>query len=183
MLSITIPKTRLYNEESMEFFYLPEQTIRLEHSLLSIRRWESKWHKSYLQAAATGLTIEENLDYIRCMCLDQNVDPKTLRRLTKKNFEDIVAYINDPMTATTFRETGNTSRKQQTITAELLYCNMIECGIPLECEKWHLNQLLTLIRVCSIRNSAQTKKRSPTETAAMYKALNEARRKKTGSRG
>lgn len=180
MLTITIPKLRLYNETTKEFTFLSEITLKLEHSLLSVRRWESKWHKSYMSASNSGMTMEENLDYVRCMCLDQNVDIKSLRRLTKKNYEEIIDYINQPMTATTFRETKQHG-PQRTVTAEIIYHLMLQYGIPFECEKWHLNQLLTLIRVCSAKNS--TKKQSDAETAAMYRALSEARRKKTGSHG
>jgi hypothetical protein len=180
MLSIVIPKLRLYDENAEEFVYLPEVALKLEHSLLSVRRWESKWQKSYINTAGTGMTLEENMDYVRCMCLDQNVDVKLLRRLTRKNYEDIQTYINLPMTATTFRETKQRG-SQKTITAEIIYYMMLQYGIPFECEKWHLNQLFTLIRVCSVRNS--TKKQSDAETAAMYRALSEARRKKTGSHG
>ena len=181
MLSLTIPPLKLYDEEKKEFFHLPEVTVKLEHSLLSVRRWESKWHKSYLTSSASGLTVPEALDYVRCMCLDQSIDPQLFNRLSKKNYEDVIAYINDPMTATTFRETKQHG-PNKVLTAEVIYGLMVECGIPFETEKWHLNQLLTLIRVCTNRGTV-SKKQSKAETAAMYSALNKARRKKTGSRG
>lgn len=181
MLSLTIPPLRLFHEENNTFDYFPEVTVKLEHSLLSVRRWESKWHKSYLSTASSGMTIPEALDYARCMCLDQSIDPKVFDRLTKKNYETIMAYINDPMTATTFRENKQRG-PQKILTAEVIYGIMVENGIPFECEKWHLNQLFTLIRVCTSRGVAG-KKQSKAETAAMYSMLNQARRKRTGSRG
>lgn len=180
MLVLTIPKLRLYNETTEEFMYLPEVQLKLEHSLLSVHRWESKWHKSYLSTSSSGMTLEENMDYVRCMSLDSNIDPKLLRRLTRKNYDDILAYINEPMTATTFRQVKQHGPEKK-ITAELIYYMMLQHGIPFECEKWHLNQLLTLIRVCNEKGS--TKKQSEAETAAMYRAISEARRKKTGSHG
>lgn len=181
MLSLTIPVLRTYNEDTGEFVYLPEVTLKLEHSLLSIRRWESKWHKSYLSTSATGLTVPEALDYVRCMSLDQSIDPNAVNRLTRKNYEDVMAYINDPMTATTFRETKQRG-PNKVLTAEVIYGIMVENGIPFECEKWHLNQLLTLIRVCANRGVAG-KKQSKAEIAAMYSQMNQARRKRTGSKG
>lgn len=181
MLTITIPGLRTFNEDTMEFTSYSPITLKLEHSLLSVRRWESKWHKSYFTAAATGMTIEENVDYVRCMCLDQSISDDIFRRLTRKNFETILAYLNEPMTATVVREPKRHGRKQ-TITAEVIYQIMIEHGIPFECEKWHLNQLLTLIKVCNVKGTVG-KKQSADELAAMYKSINAARRQKTGSRG
>lgn len=181
MLSITIPSARFYNEDTGEFIYKSAVTLKLEHSLLSVRRWESKWHKSFLDISSKGMTMEENMDYIRCMSIDQNVEAETIQRMTRKNYEDIIAYMNDPMTATTVKDIKNRG-PQKIITAEVLYAIMIEHGIPFECEKWHLNQLLMLIRVCSARNTP-AKKQSKAETAAYYDALNNARRKMTGSRG
>lgn len=180
MLTIVIPPLRMYNEVTKEFTYLPEVSLKLEHSLLSIRRWESKWQKSYMSSSSEGMSIEENLDYIRCMSIDQNIDTKVLYRLTKRNYEDILAYVNSPMTATTFRNVKQHG-PQKKVTAEIIYYLMLQYGIPFECEKWHLNQLLTLIRVCGEKGA--TKKQTAAETAAMYRALSETRRKRTGSHG
>ena len=181
MICIKIPKTRYYNEDTKEFYYLPEVVLKLEHSLMSVRRWESRWKKSFFEAIGGSMTGKERIDYVRCMCLDQMVDENVFKRLTRKNMDDIVAYINDPMTATTIKE-SNQGGTKRIITAELLYYSMIEYGIPFECEKWHLNQLLTLIKVCGTKNTPR-KKQTSAEIAAMYSAISASRRKRTGSKG
>lgn len=178
MLMITIPARRFFIEQTEEYLYMPPRTLKLEHSLLSISKWESKWHKSYL--SSTEFTPEESMDYVRCMSLDTNVTPEVLKQLTKENYEEIRAYIENPMTATTFSDKDK-SKKREIITSEVIYWMMIENGIPFECEKWHINRLFTLIKVCAVKHT--TNKKTKAETAAMYRALSEARRKKTGSHG
>lgn len=181
MLQITIPAERGFDETTEEFVLFPEVTVRLEHSLISIQKWESKWHKSYLNNKA--FTTEEQLDYIRCMSLDPNFDIAILKRFRISDYEKIRDYITNPMTATVIhrhKEQGNYS--SQFVTAELIYYWMTEFGIPFECNKWHINQLLTLIEVCSIKQTPG-KKMNKREAAAMRAAANESRRKKLGSRG
>ncbi|MGB4293547.1 MAG: hypothetical protein WBJ37_11785, partial [Bacteroidales bacterium] len=148
MLQITIPAVELWDERKQEFVTTKEQTLQLEHSLVSISKWESKWCKPFLSKQEK--TSEETLDYIKCMTITQNVDPEVYNYLTNKNIEEINNYINAPMTATYFSDekTSKTSREQ--VTAELIYYWMIALNIPFECQKWHLNRLLTLIKVCSI---------------------------------
>lgn len=172
---ITIPRREFFNEQTCEFVYTDEQTLTLEHSLVSISKWESKWKKSYITEGPA--TLEEELDYIRCMTITQNVNEKTYYNLTQENLEEIKAYIEDPMTATTFREEKQAFKKEK-ITSEIIYHWMITYDIPFECQKWHLNRLLTLIRVRAIQN-APSKKMSMEER----KALNEMRRKSRGTRG
>lgn len=180
MLTITIPARRFFVEETEEYLYMPSRTLRLEHSLLSVSKWESKWHKSYW--SSTDFTPEESMDYVRCMSLDPGITEDVIKQLTKKNYEEIRAYIEDPMTATTFGgDSDKRPRKKEIITSEVVYWMMIENDIPFECEKWHLNRLFTLIRVCNAKHTVN--KRSKAETAAMYRALSESRRKKTGSHG
>lgn len=178
MIPIHLPACRAFDERTEEFVDYPAVTLKLEHSLISIQRWESKWHKSYL--SSQGFTPEELLDYIRCMSLDQNVDVTTLQRLTKDDVLKIRAYMDNPMTATTFGKSGQKG-KSQIITAEIVYFWMTSFGIPFECAKWHINQLLTLIQVCSIKNSP--KKGGKKQTAAERAALNKARRARMGSSG
>ncbi len=178
MLTITIPEQELFNEATNEFVSIKSKTIQLEHSLVSISKWESKWNKPFL--SKDEKTIEQTLDYIQCMTITQNIDPMVYRFLTDENIRDINDYIDAPMTATTFSDKGSTSR--EIITSEVIYYWMISLNIPMECQKWHLNRLLTLIRVCNVKN-APAKKMSRKEIMNRNAALNAARRKKLNSKG
>ena len=178
MLTITIPEQELFNELTNEFVRTKAHTIQLEHSLVSLSKWESKWNKPFL--SKDEKTIEQTLDYIQCMTITQNIDPMVYRFLTDENIRDINDYIDAPMTATTFSDKGSTSR--EIITSEIIYYWMISLNIPMECQKWHLNRLLTLIRVCNVKN-APAKKMSRKEVMNRNAALNAARRKKLNSKG
>lgn len=179
MLKITIPARELYDEVKNEFIYTKEYHLQLEHSLVSLSKWESKWHKSFLDTK--DKTVAETADYIRCMTLTQNVDPIAYNLLTDNIIDQVNEYINAPMTATTFNhENGPASR--QIITSEIIYYWMIALNIPFECQKWHLNRLLTLINVCSIKNSPG-KKMSKRDVMSRNRELNAARRKKLNTKG
>jgi len=180
MLQITIPAVELWDERKQEFVITKEQTLQLEHSLVSISKWESKWCKPFLSKQEK--TSEETLDYIKCMTITQNVDPEVYNYLTIGNINEINEYIEAPMTATYFSDekTNKTSREQ--VTAELIYYWMIAFNIPFECQKWHLNRLLTLIKVCNIKNQPP-KKRSKKEIMSRNAALNAARRKRLNTSG
>ena len=180
MLQITIPAVELWDERKQEFVTTKEQTLSLEHSLVSISKWESKWCKPFLTKQEK--TFEETLDYIKCMTLTQNVDPEVYNYLTNENIKEINEYIGAPMTATYFSDekTSKTSREQ--VTAELIYYWMIAFNIPFECQKWHLNRLLTLIKVCNIKNQPP-KKRSKKDIMSRNAALNAARRKQLNTKG
>lgn len=181
MLYITVPAVQGYDESKNEFVTLAEeQTLELEHSLFSISKWEAKWRKSFL--AKADKTPEESLDYIKCMTLTPNVDPKVYNRLTEANVEEISNYIREPMTATYFSEDKSKKNSREVITAEIIYYWMIAAQIPSEYQYWHLNRLITLIRVCSIKNSPP-KKRSANDLRSQYAALNAARRQQLGTRG
>lgn len=169
-----------WDERTEEFIPAKTVTLQLEHSLVSLKKWESKWKRSFL-SSRQGLTIEETIDYIRCMTLTQNVKPEVYQRLSQKNINDVNNYIMDSMTATTFSDKGKKGRNE-IITAELIYYWMISLSIPMECQKWHLNQLLTLIRVCSAKN-APASKTSKADLASQYAAMNAARRKQLNSKG
>ena len=180
MLRITIPAVEQWDEVKQEFIYTKEQTLSLEHSLVSLSKWESKWCKPFLTKQEK--TFEETLDYIKCMTITQNVDPEVYNYLTNENIKEINEYIGAPMTATYFSDekTSKTSREQ--VTAELIYYWMIALNIPFECQKWHLNRLLTLIKVCSIKNQPP-KKRSKKDIMSRNAALNAARRKQLNTKG
>lgn len=181
MLVITIPAIEGFDDEKQEFIPLvKEQTLQLEHSLVSLSKWESKWHKAFLSKEEKS--VEETMDYIKCMTITQNVNPEVYDRLSRSNIDDINDYIAAPMTATTFHEDSQKGRSTEIVTAELIYYWMISLNIPMECQKWHLNRLLTLIRVCNIKNTPP-KKRSKKDVASQYAALNAARRKQLNSKG
>lgn len=156
------------------------QTVELEHSLLSIAKWESKWHKPYLSMEAK--TEEESLDYIRCMCLTRNVDPTVFRALTRENVKAISDYIADPMTATTFNRKDK-RRSREIITNELVYFWMANFSIPFDpCQKWHFNRLMTLIEIAAIKNEPP-KKMGTRDILKQNAMLNAQRRAKLGTRG
>lgn len=180
MLRITVPAAEYFDESRQMFIQKKEQTLQLEHSLVSLSKWEAKWKKAFL--GKEEKTLEETLDYIRCMTITQNVDPEVYTRLTNANIKEINEYIGDPMTATTFRKDNPGHPSRETITSELVYYWMIVNNIPPEYQKWHLNRLLTLIRVCTIKNTPP-KKRGKSEIMRQNAALNAARRKKLGTTG
>ena len=171
----------MFDEETCKRIRTKDVTLQLEHSLVSISKWESKWKVHYINN--DKITEEMSLDYVRCMTVSQNVDPKVYARLTADNMRDIVEYINNPMTATTFRKTTEQGNSHSVITSEIIYYWMVSLGIPFDpCQKWHLNRLLTLIRVCD-EKSAPRKKMGRKEEAAQRRSLNAARRARMHSRG
>lgn len=172
MLSIYIPESEFYDNSISEFVTIPSRTLELEHSLVAISKWESKWNKAFLGPANKAET--EILDYIRCMSKD-NIDELTIRHLSNKDIISIQEYIKAPMTATTINNTsGKPSR--DVVTSELIYYWMISFNIPFECQYWHLNRLLTLINVCNVKN-APSKKMSKKDTMRSNAELNAARKK------
>ena len=179
MLRLIIPGLEYYDEVKNEFVYYDEQVLQLEHSLVSISKWESKWCKPFLDNK--DKSVEEIIDYIKCMTITQNVKPEVYNRLTEKNIIEINDYIDHPMTATTFNDMSRPGSRE-IITSEVIYYWMITFNIPFECQKWHLNRLLTLIKVCNIKNNPP-KKMSKQEILNRNKALNEARKKELKSRG
>lgn len=177
MLVLTTKGCRFFDESTDTFITVKPQRLELEHSLVSLSKWESKWHVPFLDN--DKLTPEQLIDYIRCMTITKNVDPLVYQMLTKDDICSIKEYIDDPMTATWFAEDANKNKanpryKKEVITSELLYYAMIALQIPVEFEKWHLNRLITLIRVCKIKNEPK-KKMSKHELMSRNMALNEAR--------
>lgn len=180
MLQITVPATEHWDEDKEEYVYTKEQTLCLEHSLVSLSKWESKWRKAFLSKKEK--TREETLDYIKCMTLTKNVDPNVYERLTPGNIDDIYEYINAPMTATYFTEDKNGKQNREVITSEIIYHWMIALQIPFECQKWHLNKLVTQIRVCSIKNTPP-KKMSMKDRINQNAAMNAARKRQLNTKG
>lgn len=181
MLQIEVPSSERYDEANNEFITIEAQTLQLEHSLVSLSKWESKWRKSFMEKFKKS-SHEEVVDYIKCMTLTENVNPNVYDGLTQQNIDDIVAYINDPMTATTIRERASSRGGREIVTAELIYFWMLDNNIPFECRYWHLNQLLTLVRVCNAKRHPP-KAPGKREMAAERAALNAARLKQFNTTG
>lgn len=180
MYKFSIPDSEYYDEQTERFIQVKAQTICLEHSLVSISKWESKWKKPFVTEKEK--TMEELRDYIRCMTLTQNVDPNVYKCLGMDVIQDILAYIEDPMTATTFSNNKKEAKKGEFITSELVYYWMTALNIPMECQKWHFNRLMTLIRIAGEKNQPP-KKMSKNEILSRNKALNAQRRAKLHSKG
>ena len=181
MLTITVPiSPEGWDEAKQEFVESKTQILQLEHSLVSISKWESKWQRPFL--AKKEMTEEETLDYIKCMTLNKNLDPDVYNHLTMENIKAITDYISNPMTATTFSKDEKNVNNREIVTSELIYYWMIASNIPLECQKWHLNRLITLIRVCSVKN-APPKKRSKRDIMSRNAALNASRRRQLNTKG
>lgn len=186
MLTIEIPTEEFFLPERNEFVEIKGRTLQLEHSLISISKWESRWKKAFLKKDPER-TDEQSRDYVRCMTLTQNVDPRVYMNLSLENSRRINEYINDPMTATVISkmEQANTGINRDTITSDLIYYWMVALQIPFECQKWHLNRLLTLIEVCNVKNSAPQPltKQQKRAQAAHWSSINASRRAKLHSKG
>lgn len=170
-LTITIPASDdIWDSEREMFVSVKEQTLVLEHSLISVSKWESKWKKSFVDTE--NKTMEEIMSYVKCMTIN-HVDDKIYNLLTLEHYKQIEEYIADTMTATTFSNLRHQGKKE-IVTAELIYYSMIEYGIPWEFERWHFNRLMALIQVCAIKDGGGGKM-SRTEAAAFQKAVNESR--------
>lgn len=188
MLKLTIPGREFYNEITEEFQTVKPTTIVLEHSLVAIAKWEAIYHRSFISDKQPK-NAEETLAYIKCMTITQNVDPEAYYGLTANELDLVNKYIANPMTATKFMEVKHKPRQPKTssesITSELIYYWMIAHNIPFECQKWHIERLLTLIRVCSVKTAASNKKgaMSKSEIAARHRSINAQRRAEAAKRG
>lgn len=182
MLRIKIKPKEFWDEENQEFVMNNhEQVLQLEHSLVSISKWESKWCVPFLGKKGDVKSPKQTLDYIKCMTITQNVKDEVYENLSSSDITVINDYISQPMTATTFNELNNGTSKE-IITSELIYYWMISLNIPMECQRWHINRLLTLIRVCNIKNGP-AKKMNKKEIASKYASLNAVRRQQLKSKG
>ena len=155
MLTLTVPGGELYDEQQNMFIYIKGCTIVLEHSLVSLSKWESKWHKPFISEVEK--TTEEVIDYIKCMTITQNVDPEIYKYMDNTILQKVNDYIDNPMTATTISSVKGGVARKEVITSEIIYYQMIAYNIPFECQKWHLNRLLTLINVCNVKNNPDNK--------------------------
>ena len=175
MKTITIPGQELHDPVTDIFYTTKDVTITIEHSLVSLSKWESKWKKPLL--ATKDMTRPMFEDYVRCMTVTQNVDPLVYKCLTTSQINEIQEYMADPMTATIVKSDKKTGGRNRFMTSELIYAYMAILRIPYECQKWHLNRLLTLIQVVSIEQEPK-KKMSKADTMSRHRSLNAARRAK-----
>lgn len=182
MLEVNIPEVKFVVDETNEIINIPKTHLTLEHSLISVRKWESKWKRPFLEKR--DKTPEELIDYIRCMTVNSNVNPLVYNHLTNKNLLEITKYIEDPMTATviTRSKKEGAAPKKEIVTAEVVYYWMFTLGIPIELERWHFNQLIMLIEVFGELNKPK-KKRGRIDTIKDWARLNEERRKAMKSKG
>ena len=180
MLTLIIPPIELFDEETSRFIKVKGTTLQLEHSLVSVSKWEAKHHKIFLDDSYKK-SNDEIIDYIKCMTLTQNVDPLVYVSLNQKAINDIQEYIQNPMTATHFnedniRKTAKKGPKQdEKMSSEMIYYYMVAAQIPFECQKWHLNRLLVLLRICGLKNQ-DPKKMSKSDLNSRYRSINAARR-------
>lgn len=183
MLKIVVPEGEFFNELKQEFVYTKKTTLQLEHSLVSVSKWEATWKKPFIvyDQSQQNMTQEMVMDYIKEMTVTQNVDPNVYYALTQKNLQDIIDYIQENRTATWFgNKPGAGKRDTRPLTSERIYYFMVHYSIPFECQKWHLSRLMTLIRVCQEEEAAQNKKgQSPRDAAMARHSLMTARRAKS----
>jgi len=181
MLTIIVPSVEYYDEIKEEFVPVTkEQTLKLEHSLLSLYEWESKWNKAWYSRQEK--TVDETTDYIRCMTLNQDVDPKVYDNLSTDNINQVKKYLEAPLTAIHFPKDKLGGSNNETITNELIYYWMVALNIPFTCEKWHLNHLFNLVRVCNLK-AKPPKKGNQRDSMSRNAALNAARRKQYNTKG
>lgn len=180
-LTIHVAPHEIWNDVTEEFEQIPEATFHIEHSLASIAKYESNYRKPFL--VEQNMSGKDLINYIRCMTLEENIPYLVYKGISRDDYIRIRNYLEAPMTATWFKEDQNGKKRPgQVITAEIIYYYMVELGIPFECEHWHFNRLMTLIRVCS-EKQATPKKMSKKDILSQYASVNAARRAKLGSKG
>jgi hypothetical protein len=180
VLTLKISLVDGFDESTSEFVSAEDCYLQIEHSLVSLSKWEAKWEKAFL--GFNDKTDEQTLDYIRMMIIGEPPSQEVFDRFSEQNYLDINAYINAKMSAAWFNETGPKNNTGEVVTSDLIYYWMIALGIPFECQHWHLNRLLTLVRVCNLKNAPE-KKMSPAEIAARNRELNAQRRAEMKTRG
>jgi hypothetical protein len=180
VLKITVPLSEGFDESTNRFVVAEGVDLELEHSLASLSKWESREQKPFL--GKEEKSTDEVLRYIVDMCRTE-ITPEILAKLTPANIEDVNSYINNKMTATTFREVGPDRPSREVITAEIIYYWMIALNIPWEAQHWHLNRLITLVKVCNEKNKPQKKQRMTRNVAAQRAELNRQRRAQHGTTG
>lgn len=182
MLELTFSGAEYFDEETNSFIVVEPRTIKLEHSLISLSKWEAIHHKPFL-VETPEKTEDELISYIKCMTITPNVPDEVYMGLTEDMLKKIKTYLEDPMSATTIndRRMAGSSRSNEILTSEVIYYIMIANNIPIEFQKWHLNRLLTLIKVCGIKNQdPKANKMSQQESMEYQRAMQMQRRKAKG---
>lgn len=180
MFTVVIPEKEFFDESQMRFVKMEGGSFEIEHSLAAITKWEAKYKTAFL--SSVDKTVEESLDYIRCMTITPDVDPDLYYRIDNELMQQINDYIGEKQTATQIRMLPGRKQKPEIITAEIVYYWMISLGIPSEYDRWHFNRLLTLIEVFNAKNGPQ-KKMTQKDILAQNRALNEARKAKYKTKG
>jgi hypothetical protein len=180
MLTVIVPGVEMFDDGAQEFVTQGDVVLELEHSLVSLSKWESIYEKPFLGKGEK--TVEEVLGYVKAMVLTPGVPEEVFLKLSEENIEAINNYIDAKMTATWFSDAPGAPQTREVITAEVIYYWMIAFQIPWECERWHLNRLFTLIRVCNIKQ-AKPKKMSRSEIAQRNRELNAQRKQQLGTKG
>lgn len=180
MLTLIIHGDEYWDEASGEFLTQGDVTVELEHSLVSLSKWESITEKPFLVEGKK--TNEEIYEYIKCMCLTPGIAPDVFARLSSTNLEQVNNYIESKMTATWFFEHSEGPKSTETVTSELIYYWLVTFNIPFEVEMWHLNRLFTLIKVCNLKNG-KPRKMSRSDAARMQRELNAQRKAQLGTSG
>lgn len=180
MLTIVIPGVEMYDEADEVFVTEGDVTLDLEHSLVSLSKWEQMYEKPFLDKSEKS--TEEVLTYIKLMVVTPDISPEVFQKLSQKNIDEVNAYLDRKMSATWFNDSPGAPASREIITSELIYYWMITFQIPFECQHWHINRLFTLIRVCNLK-TAKPKKMSRNEMAARNRELNEQRKKRLGTKG
>lgn len=180
MLTIVVPGQELFNNKTQKFIKTEDVKLRMEHSLVAISKWESKWHKPFL--TSTGRSGEEVTDYFRMMCIEEDVDSSVLDRMTEENIRQIQDHIENSMTATTFSNLPDSPGRREIVTAEIVYYWMISMQIPLDRENWHFGKLIALIKTINAKN-APKKKMNTKDALAQQRELNAQRRAASQSNG
>lgn len=180
MLELHLSEVDIWDEKIEVFYTIRAQTLKLEHSLVSLAKWESKWEKPFL--SEKKMSFPETVHYIQCMTITQNVDPYIYAYLARFHLDEIYKYMELSMTATTFSKNKEPWRARKIVTAEVIYYWMTELNVPIECQKWHLNRLITLINVCNLERQPK-KNMSIKELHKRNHALNQQRLKQLGTKG
>lgn len=178
MIPIHIQKGSFFNEETNEFIDIEPRVLHMEHSLYTISKWEEKWHKPYLSNLPSfKKTEEEALDYMRCMCLEddeEEINPLIFNCMSKTEYDKLIKYVQDPHTATTVTKKDDKPPSRDIMTAEVIYYNMFSAQIPKECEHWHINKLLKLLEVFAAKQE-KPKKMPKTAMVNQRRAVSRAR--------
>jgi len=180
MLVIVVPGAEFFDETTNEFVDVEDVVLELEHSLVSLSKWESKFEKPFL--GKEKKSPEEIAGYVKAMLITPDIGLEVLNRLSVENLTEINAYIESKQSATTFGQMPDRSGSGEVITSELIYYWMVAFTIPFECQYWHLNRLFSLIRICNIKNS-KPKKMGRHEIAARNRELNAQRRAQLSTTG